>query len=46
MKKYTIKQLRDELLEIEADTYAEFVRAGKLNNKLSPFLKEVLQSEE
>jgi CPA1 family monovalent cation:H+ antiporter len=46
MQEYAIEQLRDELLAIEADTYAEFVRAGQLNNELSPFLQEVLQSEE
>jgi CPA1 family monovalent cation:H+ antiporter len=46
MQEYAIEQLRDELLAIEADTYAEFVRAGQLNNELSPFLQKVLQSEE
>ncbi|HEY9829326.1 MAG TPA: Na+/H+ antiporter [Stenomitos sp.] len=46
MQEYAIEQLRDELLAIEADTYAEFVRAGQLNNELSPFLQDVLQSEE
>lgn len=39
---YAIEQLREELLAIEADTYAEFVRAGQLKNELSPFLQEVL----
>ncbi len=46
MQEYAIEQLRDELLAIEADTYAEFVQAGQLNNELSPFLQKVLQSEE
>ncbi|NES97022.1 MAG: sodium:proton antiporter [Desertifilum sp. SIO1I2] len=41
-REYAIEQLREELLAIEADTYAEFVRAGQLNNELSPFLQEVL----
>lgn len=45
MREYAIEQLRDELLAIEADTYAEFVRGGQLNNELSPFLQEVLENE-
>jgi len=40
------EQLRDQLLEVEADTYAEFIRAGKLNNNLSPLLQEVLAQED
>jgi CPA1 family monovalent cation:H+ antiporter len=40
------EQLRDQLLEVEADTYAEFIRAGKLNNNLSPLLQEVLAKED
>ena len=31
-------QLREELLAIEADTYAEFVRSGRLNQELPLFL--------
>jgi len=38
-------QLREELLAIEADTYAEFVRTGRLNQELSLFLDgETLES--
>jgi CPA1 family monovalent cation:H+ antiporter len=33
-------QLREELLAIEADTYAEFVRTGRLNQELSLFLDD------
>jgi CPA1 family monovalent cation:H+ antiporter len=33
-------QLREELLAIEADTYAEFVRTGRLNQELSLFLDQ------
>ncbi len=40
------EQLREQLLDIEADTYAEFIRAGKLNKNLSPLLREVLSKEE
>ena len=33
-------QLREELLAIDADTYAEFVRTGRLNQELSLFLDQ------
>lgn len=39
------EQFRDELLAIEADTYAEFVRSGRLNKELAPMLQDVLQGE-
>jgi len=32
------EQLRGELLAIEADAYAEFVKAGWLNKELAPLL--------
>lgn len=41
LKEFTADQLKEELLAIEADTYAEFVRAGRLNKELAPFLAEV-----
>ncbi|WP_319633192.1 cation:proton antiporter [Romeriopsis navalis] len=34
------KQLRDELLAVEADAYAEFISAGWLNRELAPFLND------
>ncbi|WP_017303487.1 cation:proton antiporter [Spirulina subsalsa] len=37
-----LEQLSEELLDIEADTYAEFIRAGRLDRNLSPVLSEVL----
>lgn len=37
-----IEQLHEKLLDIEADTYAEFIRAGRLNTNLSPLLQEIL----
>ncbi|WP_414585767.1 Na+/H+ antiporter [Scytonema sp. PCC 10023] len=40
LRSFTAEQLRRELLSIEADTYAEFVKAGRLNQELSPFLQE------
>ncbi|NEO85284.1 MAG: sodium:proton antiporter [Spirulina sp. SIO3F2] len=38
----SMEQLQEELVDIEADTYAEFIRAGRLNNNLSPMLQGVL----
>ncbi|WP_313949311.1 cation:proton antiporter [Leptolyngbya sp. FACHB-261] len=40
---FMMQQLREELLSIEADTYAEFVRAGRLNQELAPLLETVLE---
>jgi CPA1 family monovalent cation:H+ antiporter len=39
------EQFREELLGIEADTYAEFVRSGRLNKELAPMLQGVLQDK-
>ena len=39
-------QLREQLLDIEADTYAELIRAGKLNENLSPVLQEIMVEAE
>lgn len=41
LREFAVEQLQDELLAIEADTYAEFLRGGKLSNKISPLLQEV-----
>ena len=38
-----LKLLREELVDIEANTYAEFILAGKLNNNVSPLLAEVFE---
>ncbi len=38
LQTFISEQLRDELLTIEADTYAELVRAGRLNQELPLFL--------
>lgn len=42
LQKLGTEKLQEEMLAIEADTYAEFVRAGRLSGKLSPLLQEVL----
>jgi monovalent cation:H+ antiporter, CPA1 family len=41
LRSFTTEQFREELLAIEADTYAEFVRAGRLNTELAPLLETV-----
>jgi monovalent cation:H+ antiporter, CPA1 family len=41
LRSLDMEQLREQLLEIEADTYAEFIRAGRLNNDLPPLLQEI-----
>ena len=38
LQTFISEQLREELLAIEADTYAELVRAGRLNRELPLFL--------
>ncbi|MGF1673919.1 MAG: Na+/H+ antiporter [Rivularia sp. (in: cyanobacteria)] len=43
LKSFASEQLRNELLAVEADTYAEFVRNGRLNKELAPLLQEILQ---
>ena len=42
IQEFAADQLRDELLAIESDTYAEFIRAGQLKDELSPLLQSVL----
>ncbi len=42
----SMDQLREQLLDIEADTYAELIRAGKLNENLSPVLQEIMVEAE
>jgi len=34
-----LEQVRERLLDIEADTYAELIRSGELNDNLSPLLR-------
>lgn len=46
LREFSNELLREELLAIEADTYAEFVRAGRLNSKLAPLLEENLADVE
>lgn len=46
LKAIELEQLQTELLNVEADTYAELIRAGRLDTKLSPLLEEVLTAGE
>jgi CPA1 family monovalent cation:H+ antiporter len=45
LQQFAEKQMREELLAIEADTYAEFVRSGRLNKELAPFLPQVMAQD-
>ncbi len=42
LKALSIEELKDQMLAIEADTYAEFIRSGRLSDEISPVLQEVL----
>ncbi len=42
---FAAEQVRNELLAIESDTYAEFIRAGQLKDELAPLLQDVLPQE-
>ncbi|MEB3309204.1 MAG: Na+/H+ antiporter [Snowella sp.] len=43
LQEFTTEQLIAELSAIEADTYAEFVRSGRLKKELSPWLTQVIE---
>ncbi|MEL6382922.1 MAG: sodium:proton antiporter [Cyanobacteria bacterium J06626_18] len=40
-----INQVNESLVAIEADTYAEFIRAGYLKDEISPLLESLLEVE-
>ena len=42
LQTFAAEQIREELLAIESDTYAEFIRAGQLKDELAPLLQDVL----
>jgi CPA1 family monovalent cation:H+ antiporter len=42
---FATEQIREELLAIESDTYAEFIRAGQLKDELAPLLQTVLPED-
>lgn len=41
-----MEQFQETLLDIEADTYAELIRVGRLNENLAPVLIQVVGDEE
>lgn len=45
LKDISMKKLRENLLNIEADTYAELILKGELNKDLSPILQEIIAQE-
>ncbi|BAY11478.1 cation:proton antiporter [Calothrix sp. NIES-2098] len=44
LQSFALEQFRGELLAIEADTYAELVKSGRLNKELAPIIPAVLQN--
>ncbi|MGB7439550.1 MAG: sodium:proton antiporter [Coleofasciculaceae cyanobacterium] len=42
LKMIDLEQVQERMLDIEADTYAEFIRSGLLNENLPPVMQEVL----
>lgn len=42
LKALSTERLREQMLAIEADTYAEFIRSGRLEDEVSPLLESVL----
>lgn len=46
LRTFAAEQFRLELLSIEANTYAELVRAGRLNRDLAPFLQQEPEEKE
>lgn len=46
LQTFITEQLRRELLAIEADTYAEFVKSGRLNKELASMLENILPNNQ
>jgi monovalent cation:H+ antiporter, CPA1 family len=42
LRSLSMEQLNEQLLDIEADTYAEFLRAGKLSTNISSVLQDII----
>ncbi|MDF5722606.1 MAG: sodium:proton antiporter [Rhizonema sp. PD37] len=42
LQNFAVEQLQEELLAIEMDSYAKFVRTGQLNKELTPLLEKIL----
>lgn len=46
LRDYITDQLREELLSVEANTYAELVQTGRLNRELAPFLQQTAEGKD
>jgi CPA1 family monovalent cation:H+ antiporter len=46
LQELSIKMTLEDMIDIEADTYAEFIRSGKLNNQISPILWKAFETKE
>jgi CPA1 family monovalent cation:H+ antiporter len=42
LRSFTAEQLKSELLAVEADAYADYVKAGRLNQDLAPLLEVIM----
>ncbi len=45
LQDFAVEQLQAELLAIEADSYAQFVRTGRLSKELAPLIQEGLDKK-
>lgn len=43
LRDYASDRLKEELLAVEADTYAEFIKSGRLTKELAPVLQEFVE---
>ena len=46
LQELSMKMTLEDMIDIEADTYAEFIRSGKLNNQISPILWHAFETKE
>ncbi|MEA5522616.1 Na+/H+ antiporter [Limnoraphis robusta Tam1] len=46
LQEISLKLLLEEMVDIEANTYAELIRSGRLDNNISPILWEVFEGQE
>jgi CPA1 family monovalent cation:H+ antiporter len=46
LQELSMKMTLEEMIDIEADTYAEFIRSGRLNNQISPILWHAFETKE
>ncbi|MEM6840337.1 MAG: cation:proton antiporter, partial [Cyanobacteria bacterium P01_C01_bin.120] len=46
LSKILIERLNENLVAIEADTYAQFIRAGYLKEEITPLLESLLENNE